>query len=373
MSLYTVIVTYNAMKWIHSCLDSLLGSVVPTQIIVVDNASSDGTLEEIKKHYSQVTCIAQSENIGFGAANNIGIQHVFSQCTPENPPEAIFLLNQDAKIEPNTLSVLLKSLKANPEFGILSPIHFNGTGTDLDRPFRNYLLESGIEPEMVMGYGLSVMGYGSDELSHGSGVEGYESDGLSYGSGVEGYESGVMGYESGVMGSGSGELSYGSEGLDTTHSPLPTPHSPIPIRFVNAAAWMLNPACIQKTGGFHPVFFMYGEDWELLNRVEHAGFKVGLVPQVSMFHDRELRPPKPSDQRELDFFEVKSLVSKLHPGLNMWDRFKIIVHELFMTFSARFFSNPVASIRFLWRKLVILSSLGKRIREAGPPPDFRYH
>jgi GT2 family glycosyltransferase len=307
------------MKWITTCLDSLLASTIHSHIIVVDNASTDGTQQHIQTNYPSVTLIQLPENIGFGRANNTGIDHAFSLATPDNPLEAIFLLNQDAHVAPNTLETLLQTLKSNPEYGILSPIHLNGAGTDLDRPFRNYLLESDIDPNSVVGSELWVIG------------------------------------------------------KSITHNPIPITHNPLPIRFINAAAWLINPACLQKTGGFHPAFFMYGEDWELLNRVNHAEFKVGLVPDTYIFHDRESRPPKSSEQREIDFFEVKTLVSKLHPGLSAWDRLKIIVHELFMTFSARFFTNPVASVRLLWQKLVILASLGKRIQNAGHPPSFDYN
>ena len=313
--MYTLIVTYNARKWIHRCLESVLKSTITTHIIVVDNASSDGTPNEIKSNYPSVILIELDKNIGFGGANNLGLQYAFSTTTADRPLDAIFLLNQDAYVAPNTLEILLEALRTNPEYGILSPIHLNGAGSDLDRPFRNYLLESKIDPDSIR--------------------------------------------------------SQGSRNTDES-APLPTSHSPLPIRFVNAAAWLVNPECLRSTGGFHPVFFMYGEDWELLNRVTHAGFQVGLVAETHIFHDRESRPPKPYEQREADYFEIKSLVSKLHPGLTAWDRFKIIFHELFMTFSARFFTNPVASARLLWRKLAILSSLGKRIRISGLPPTFEY-
>lgn len=59
-----------------------------------------------------------------------------------------------------------------------------------------------------------------------------------------------------------------------------------PIHFVNAAAWLLTRECLNRVGGFDPLFFMYGEDDDYCKRAALHGFGIGLVPSASIFHVR---------------------------------------------------------------------------------------
>ena len=128
-----VIVTYNGMKWLAQCLES----TKPYPVIVVDNNSSDGTIDYIKSNYPDIILLPQEENLGFGRANNIGISYALNEDT-----DYVFLLNQDAYLEKDCILKLLESQKNNTEFGILSPIHLNGDGTKLDENFSSYLTYS---------------------------------------------------------------------------------------------------------------------------------------------------------------------------------------------------------------------------------------
>lgn len=134
MKVYVVIVTYNAMKWIGNCQKSLLNSTIPVTIIVVDNASSDETIGLIKEQYPEVVLIENKTNLGFGAANNIGIKKAYEQGA-----DYVFLLNQDAWVEPDTIEKLVLAQQKEPEFGIISPMHLNGKGDALDYNFSNYI------------------------------------------------------------------------------------------------------------------------------------------------------------------------------------------------------------------------------------------
>ena len=67
-----VVVTFNGEKWIDRCLDSLLSSTLTPHAIVVDNASSDSTVERIGS-YPGVELIRSEVNLGFGKANNLGL------------------------------------------------------------------------------------------------------------------------------------------------------------------------------------------------------------------------------------------------------------------------------------------------------------
>jgi len=128
--LFIVIITYNGMQWIEKCLNSCNGN----SIIVVDNASTDNTVAFIRENYPKIKLIAQDKNLGFGAANNLGIAYALKQeC------DYVFLLNQDTYLQKNAIEKLIEAHQENPEFGILSPIHLNGIGDKLDRNFSYYI------------------------------------------------------------------------------------------------------------------------------------------------------------------------------------------------------------------------------------------
>ena len=116
-------VTFNSIKWIDECLASCEAS----QTIVIDNASTDSTVSHIRKNYPEVTLIENKSNIGFGQANNIGIQKALSEGA-----EYVFLLNQDAYLGQDCIEKLIEVHQSNPEYGILSPMHLNGNGTNFD-------------------------------------------------------------------------------------------------------------------------------------------------------------------------------------------------------------------------------------------------
>jgi N-acetylglucosaminyl-diphospho-decaprenol L-rhamnosyltransferase len=71
--IHIIIVTYNAMKWAERCFTSLRTSSVPVKSIVIDNGSVDGTQDYIKNNFPEVDFTQSQTNLGFGKANNIGI------------------------------------------------------------------------------------------------------------------------------------------------------------------------------------------------------------------------------------------------------------------------------------------------------------
>ena len=128
-----IIVTYNGIKWIDKCISSLVSSSIALNIIVVDNGSTDETQNALKKYNIQF--IQLSENSGFAKANNKGIKLAIEQNC-----DYVFLLNQDAWVERDTIEKLINIAVSNPEYGVLSPIHLNGSYTALDIKFANYLI-----------------------------------------------------------------------------------------------------------------------------------------------------------------------------------------------------------------------------------------
>jgi GT2 family glycosyltransferase len=131
MKCFIIIVTYNGLSWIKKCITSISDKY---SVIIVDNNSSDDTVSYIENFHPNIILVKQTLNLGFGAANNIGISLALKQGA-----DFIFLLNQDAYLFPKTIEVLLEISKKHPEYGILSPIHLNGKGDGLDSNFSNYI------------------------------------------------------------------------------------------------------------------------------------------------------------------------------------------------------------------------------------------
>lgn len=133
MKILTIIVSYNFEPWIDRCLGSLRASGLPTDVAVIDNASKDGTAKRIKEGYPEVRLVENGSNLGFGQANNIGMKIALDEGY-----DAVFLLNQDAWIDRSTLATLSQLSASHAEYGILSPVHLNGSGTELDHGFAVY-------------------------------------------------------------------------------------------------------------------------------------------------------------------------------------------------------------------------------------------
>jgi len=135
----TIIVTYNGLKWIDGCLKSVKDSIYPSRIHIIDNGSTDGTLAFIREHYPEVQLTVSPRNLGFGQANNIGMKQAL-----EEGADYVFLLNQDAFVEPETIGALIEAHAADPSLGIVSPLHLNGRGDGMDANFLEYFLRSAV-------------------------------------------------------------------------------------------------------------------------------------------------------------------------------------------------------------------------------------
>jgi len=129
-----IIVTYNGYRYIERCLQSLYNQACQPEILVIDNCSSDGTVLLVQELFPKVKIIQNEINIGFGAANNIGLK-----IAVQKKSDYVLLLNQDAYLERFVLDGLIEFSVKNLNFGILSPIHLNGSGTALDTRFTTYL------------------------------------------------------------------------------------------------------------------------------------------------------------------------------------------------------------------------------------------
>ena len=204
---FVIIVTYNGSKWIEKCINSLLRSNYPVNIVVIDNCSTDDSVERLKQ-FSEIHFIQSKENLGFGKANNIGIDYALN-----HDADYVFLLNQDTWVFDDTISNLVAVAQENPSFGIVSPMHFSGDEKTLDEGFVTY-------------YNRKIGG-----------------------------------------------------NLDKNIANVP---------FVNAAAWLVSRNCLQKVGGFEPLFGHYGEDRNYCDRVLYHQFEIVIAENAKICHDRKI-------------------------------------------------------------------------------------
>jgi len=106
-----IIVNWNGRQFIGECLDGLRRQTVNNfSTILVDNASSDDSLDFIRENYPEVETLALSDNLGFAVANNLVIKTVKT--------EFVALLNPDAIPDSRWLECLLKALDGKPEAGM---------------------------------------------------------------------------------------------------------------------------------------------------------------------------------------------------------------------------------------------------------------
>src|SRR5271157_5385399 len=108
-----VIVSYNVKDFLYSCIVSIRKSKLTVEIIVVDNNSSDGSIEMVKEKFPFVKRIINTENLGFSYANNQGI----ALATSDN----ILLLNPDTELKDGSLEKMISYLQAQKELCIIGP------------------------------------------------------------------------------------------------------------------------------------------------------------------------------------------------------------------------------------------------------------
>jgi len=143
LKVMALVVTFNAEQVIKKCLDSLLASTLAVTVYVVDNASTDKTVEIIKRDYPMVIVAENAKNKGFGQGNNIGFKYA-----EKEEYDYVFLLNQDACVETDTLEQLVRAQNLNPAYNLLSPMHYTGDKDNLnDNFFRHVKNEC---PDYVM-------------------------------------------------------------------------------------------------------------------------------------------------------------------------------------------------------------------------------
>lgn len=117
-----IIVTYNNGQDIKNCLNSILRQTeIPFEIILIDNSSSDTTVQVIQKEFPKVKLFVNSTNLGYAQANNQGIN--------QSQRKYILLLNPDTQLTNNALAKMVQFMELNPQYSALAPKLLNPDGS----------------------------------------------------------------------------------------------------------------------------------------------------------------------------------------------------------------------------------------------------
>lgn len=127
-----IIVNWNTRNYLTTCLENLPHASAPyiSEVLVVDNASSDGSQDAIRERFPDVNLIANSENVGFASANN--------QAARQARGRYLLMLNPDTEPMPSSIAGLLAYADDHPEIGALGPHLLNSDGSDQRSCWRGY-------------------------------------------------------------------------------------------------------------------------------------------------------------------------------------------------------------------------------------------
>ncbi|MGH1591918.1 glycosyltransferase family 2 protein [Methylobacterium phyllosphaerae] len=225
VGLSVLIVTYNAGRDIETCLRCLAASRIdrPYEVILVDNASTDGTPERVAAAFPWVRVIAERTNHGFAGGNAVALDHARG--------DAILLLNPDAFLrDPAALSGLLAHLDARPDVGAVGPrLIFPGGSHQVG--------DAGYEPRP-----LSI-------LVHAAGL------------------SGRLGLRGLYL------ASRQARGTDA-----------VAVDWLCGACLLLRRSAIDAIGGLQSPMFLYGEDVDWGCRLRDAGWRVAYCAGIAVVH-----------------------------------------------------------------------------------------
>jgi GT2 family glycosyltransferase len=108
-----IIVSYNSESFISKCISSVLKNAPGSEIIVIDNNSSDNTVKELEKFGSKIKLIKSSENLGFSKGNN--------KAAKEATKKYLFFLNPDTEMEKSVLEEMVQFYESTVDVGLIAP------------------------------------------------------------------------------------------------------------------------------------------------------------------------------------------------------------------------------------------------------------
>jgi hypothetical protein len=216
-----VIVSYNSRDLLRACLTSI-ESEPYNQVVVIDNASSDGSEEMVRQDFPWVRAIKRDKNEGYGAAANAAA----ASCSSEY----VLILNCDTSLQPGTLQALADYLDQHPRAAIVGPALVNPDGTrqascfPFPTPWETLLKETSL-PSLI------------------------------------------------------GRLSKnGSDRFSTS------PGQARVVPWVLGAALAIRRSAFESVGGFDRSFFMYFEEVDLCYRLKKSGWETHFTPTATVTH-----------------------------------------------------------------------------------------
>ncbi len=254
IDLSIIIVNYNVKEFLQNLIHSIEKAIenLSAEIIVVDNASTDGSIELLKSKFPFINLIENKTNLGFGKANNIGLQL--------SKGKYIAMINPDAIVSEDTFTKLINFFKENPDAGLATPKILNPDGT----------LQLGCRRSFPGPWTSFCRVTGLSGLFPKSKI--FARYNLTY---------------------------------------LPE-NQTFEVDAISGSFMVMKRGVYEKVGGFDEQFFMYGEDLDLCYRIQKAGYKVFYVHTAQAIHYKG-ESTKRSDIDEVRiFYDAMRVFVKKH-------------------------------------------------------------
>lgn len=221
-----VIVNYNAGEHLGRCVDSVFAFTggASVSVVIVDNASTDGSLAPVIQAHPDVQVIANQDNRGFGSASNQGIEATSSSL--------VFLLNPDAEIEHGTLADLVALARDRPRVGAIGTLVHETDGSIY--PSARQI------PKLTDAVGHAVVGSFRKDNPW--------------------------------------TRAYTIADWDR--------RTERQVDWVSGSCMLLRRSAIQQVGAFDAGYFMYAEDADLCTRLRRGGWEVLFSPAMEVLHAR---------------------------------------------------------------------------------------
>ena len=254
MDLSIIIVNYNVKEFLQNLLYSIskASSNTTMEIIIVDNASDDGSVELIREKFPSVQIISNEKNQGFGKANNQALQIAKGK--------HILLINPDTIVSEDTFDMLIDFFEKNPEAGLAGCKILNPDGSLQLACRRSF---PGPWTSFCKVTGLSNLFPKSKIFARYN-------------------------------------LTYLSE--DETYE----------VDAISGSFMMMRKEVYDTVGGFDEEFFMYGEDLDLCYRIQKAGYKVFYFHNTQIIHYKGESTKRSSFDETNLFYNAMHLFVKKH-------------------------------------------------------------
>ncbi len=145
---YVIVLNYNGRRWVENCFESLLETRYERfRVLLVDNRSTDGSVELVRSRFPQAGIIENAGNLGFSEGNNVGIRAAL-----KNGADYVVLLNPDTRVEPGWLDELIAVGEAEARVGVLGAVQLEYDGMNFNSwtvPAAREHLEELSRPELA--------------------------------------------------------------------------------------------------------------------------------------------------------------------------------------------------------------------------------